>query len=349
MVGGIGVPPVEANLPPIIERNYGKWISHDIVKPGVLRHTSETGEECYTVRIGMPPARISTTTMLKICDLADEYSEGSFRITLRNSLEFVGVKEERIDELIKKLQEMGFPVGGADHSIHNIIACPAWLHCQLSATDAPGIAKAIGDVLYEDFKREDYPAKLKINLSSCSNIEEGLTGDIGILGVHRDLPQVLDDEMKKCEIPLVIAVCPTGAIKPKGRESIEINPERCIHCGACTMRCPYVLTGKPETDGVAIAVGGKGGNTGAGPGLARVVVPYLPNNPPRWPEVTQAVEKIVKTWVKDAKKHERIRDWIARIGWEKFFERTGLPVTYKLFDGYVFGMDNVKANLQFRW
>ena len=34
----------EANLPPIVKRNYGKWISHEHPRPGVIKHDSETGE-----------------------------------------------------------------------------------------------------------------------------------------------------------------------------------------------------------------------------------------------------------------------------------------------------------------
>jgi len=88
---GIGIPPLQANLPPIVKRNYGKWVSHEHPRPGVIKHDSETGEACYTVRAGMPPnARVSTPTLRKLCDIADQFSEGYFRITQRNSFEFVG-------------------------------------------------------------------------------------------------------------------------------------------------------------------------------------------------------------------------------------------------------------------
>src|SRR3974377_1611414 len=101
---GIGIPPLEANLPPIVKRNYGKWISHEHTRPAVIKHASETGEACYTVRAGMPPnARVSTPTLRKLCDIADEFSEGYFRVTQRNSFEFVGVAEAQIDQLIARL------------------------------------------------------------------------------------------------------------------------------------------------------------------------------------------------------------------------------------------------------
>src|ERR1017187_3867968 len=105
---GIGIPPLEANLPPIVKRNYGKWISHEHPRPGVIKHEAESGEACYTVRAAMPPnARISTPTLRMLCAIADEFAEGYFRITQRNSMEFVGVAAERIEALIPRLAKEG--------------------------------------------------------------------------------------------------------------------------------------------------------------------------------------------------------------------------------------------------
>ena len=39
-------------FPPVIARNFGKWLYHEILEPGVLMHVAESGETCYTVRIG---------------------------------------------------------------------------------------------------------------------------------------------------------------------------------------------------------------------------------------------------------------------------------------------------------
>ena len=219
-IGGIGVPPVAENLPPVVLKNYGKWDTHEVVRPGVIKRIAESGDTCYTVRIAMPPSRVSVATMLEFCDLADQYCGGYFRITQRNSLEFVDVTPDKIGELIEKLEAKGFPVGGTRNSLHNIVACPAWIHCNLPATDSPGIAKAIGDALIDEFKNHKLPSWLKINLGACANIEEALMADIGIIGVHRDQPIVLEENIKICERPTVIHGCPTYAIKPKGQHSV---------------------------------------------------------------------------------------------------------------------------------
>ena len=45
-----GPPHYEQFLPPVIKKNYGKWKYHEIIKPGVMVHVSETGDKMYTVR-----------------------------------------------------------------------------------------------------------------------------------------------------------------------------------------------------------------------------------------------------------------------------------------------------------
>ena len=53
----IGPPNYKTMLPPVIERNYGDWLYHEILKPGVLMHVSKSGETLYSVRAGSPKRR----------------------------------------------------------------------------------------------------------------------------------------------------------------------------------------------------------------------------------------------------------------------------------------------------
>jgi dissimilatory sulfite reductase beta subunit len=336
-----------------VRRNYGKWISHEHVRPGVIMHDSESGEACYTVRAAMPPnARVSTATMRLLCGLADEFTEGFFRVTQRNSIEFVGVPAGRIEELIARLAAVGFPVGGTNRSLHNTTCCTGYMHCHLAATDPAAIMKAVTELLIREYETDCLPAPLKISGSGCiNNCGEGSCADIGIVGVHRDLPPVNAEKLKGCELPLVVSVCPVGAIRPKGPGMVEIDPKRCVHCPACSVACAaFAPIGSPDGDGVAIVVGGKSSNTGDGPALAKMVIPYLPNNPPHWPEVTAAVRTIVDAWAANAQRDERVGEWINRIGWEKFFQRTGLPTSFRLVDGYdARSLEYARTNVRFRW
>mgnify|MGYP005666569441 CR=1 FL=1 len=64
-----------------------------------------------------------------------------------------------------------------------------------------------------------------------------------------------------------------------------------------------------------------------GVAFQKLVAAGIPNNPPRWPEATAIVKRILRAYRDDAKDWERINDWVARIGWPRFFELTGLPFT----------------------
>lgn len=346
-----GPPNYRDMLPPIIKRNYGKWLYHEKVKPGVLRHVAESGEELYTVRVGSGRL-LSTDSIRDICNLADKYCDGYVRFTSRHNIEFLVSDPGKVEPLIAEIQALGLPVGGTGNSITNIVHTQGWLHCHTPATDASGIVKAVMDELYQYFSTDDLPAKLRISLACCLNMCGAVhCSDIAILGVHRTPPKV-DHQMlaKVSEIPTVVASCPTGAIRPNPKlKSVEVNEDRCMYCGNCYTMSPAMNILDPENDGIAIWVGGKVSNARTAPMFSRLAIPYLPNNPPRWPEVVEAVKHIVEVWVQNARKGERMGEWIERIGWETFFKLTGIPFTDKHIDDFTFSIPTFRSTTQFRF
>jgi sulfite reductase beta subunit len=175
--------------------------------------------------------------------------------------------------------------------------------------------------------------------------------DIAILGIHRKPPMIDHDTVRaKCEIPNVIAACPTGAIRPNPKEkSLTVAEEKCMYCGNCYTMCPGMPLADPIGDGVSIWVGGKISSARTPPKFSRLAIPFLPNNPPRWPEVTDAVRNIVETWASHARKHERMGEWIERVGWEKFFELSGIPFTVQLIDDFTLAPDTFRSTPTFKW
>lgn len=98
--------------------------------------------------------------------------------------------------------------------------------------------------------------------------------------------------------------------------------------------CPALPIADHEGDGIAIMVGGKVSNRLGMPKFSKVVVAYIPNEPPRWPSLTNTVRTIVDTYAAHARKYERMGDWIERIGWQDFFKLTGLKFTHHLIDDF---------------
>ncbi|MEN8692386.1 MAG: dissimilatory-type sulfite reductase subunit beta [Desulfobacterales bacterium] len=335
--------------PPVIAKNKGQWQYHEVLKPGVLVHVAKSGDKVFTVRCG--GARLMSTTLIReICEIAEKHCDGYVRWTTRNNIEFMVDSEDKVKPLVDDLESrkfgagsFKFPVGGTGTSITNIVHTQGWVHCHTPATDASGPVKAVMDEMFDYFKSHSLPAKLRISLACCLNMCGAVhCSDIAILGYHRK-PPMLDHEYldKMCEIPLAIAACPTAAIKPSKIEvggvkvnSVAVNNERCMFCGNCYTMCPAMPLADKEGDGIVIMAGGKVSNRISAPKFSKVVVAFLPNNAPRWPETTDVIKKMVETYSADARKYERLGEWAERIGWERFFEKCELDFTHHLIDDF---------------
>lgn len=349
-ISDIGPRKYDEFYPPVIKRNVGKWLYHEILEPGVLVHVSETGDRVYTVRVG--GARLMSVSHIReICEIADKYCDGYVRFTTRNNIEFMLEDREKVQalkqDLLSRKQPGGcykFPVGGTGAGITNIVHTQGWIHCHTPATDASGPVKAAMDVLFEDFIHMRLPAHLRVSLACCLNMCGAVhCSDIAILGYHRK-PPLVDHEYldKMCEIPLAVTACPTAAIRrakvelPDGRtvNSVSVNNDRCMFCGNCYTMCPSMPLADDTGDGIVLMVGGKVSNRITGPKFSKVVVAFIPNEPPRWPRTTAAIKKIVEAYAGDARKYERLGDWADRIGWERFFEKCELEFTHHLIDDF---------------
>jgi len=348
----IGPPNYEKFLPPVIKDNYGKWKYHEVLKPGVMVHVGESGDKLFTVRASSPRL-LSIITLRNFADLADKYCDGHLRFTSRNNVEFLFTKESNIEPLIADLKALGFPVGGIGNSISNIVHTQGWVHCHSAATDASGVVKCVMDDLHEYFTEMKLPGKLRVALACCLNMCGAVhCSDIAILGVHRRPPKVDNRIINKvCEIPNVVASCPTAAIRPAtvdGKPSVEVDEERCMFCANCFSVCPAMTLNDPINDGLSIWVGGKVSNARVEPMFSKLAIPYLPNNPPRWPEVTGAVRTIVEVWADGARKYERMGEFIARIGWPRFFKATGIEFTKEHIDDFKHAGLTYKRSAQLR-
>ncbi len=345
----IGPRKPEEFLPPVIKNNFGKWLYHEILEPGVLVHVAESGDEVYTVRVG--GARLMTVSHLReICEIADKHCDGYMRFTTRNNVEFMVDSKDKVEplkqDLLSRKQAGGgykFPVGGTGAGVTNIVHTQGWVHCHTPAIDASGPVKATMDLLFDEFTNMRLPAQVRVSLACCLNMCGAVhCSDIAMLGYHRKPPLVDHAVLDKvCEIPLAIAACPTAAIKPSKVEvggekinSVSVNELRCMFCGNCYTMCPAMPLTDYQGDCVVLMVGGKVSNRRTAPKFSKIAVPYLPNNPPRWPEVTTAIKKIIDVYAADANKYERVGEWAERIGWEKFFEKCGLEFTHHLIDDF---------------
>ena len=345
----IGPHKYDSMFPPVIAKNFGKWQYHEILEPGLLMHVAESGDKAYTVRCA-GSRTMSITAIREVCDIADKYTGGFVRWTTRNNIEFITDNLETAKALKDDLNSRKFaggsykfPVGGTGAGISNPVHTQGWLHCHTPATDSTGPVKVVMDALFDEFKDMRLPAPVRVSLACCINMCGAVhCSDIGLVGIHRK-PPMIDHKWadKLCEIPLAVAACPMAAVRPtkvdfEGQKvnSIAIKEDRCMYCGNYYTMCPALPIADKEGDGIAIMVGGKVSNRMTFPKFSKVVVAYIPNEPPRWPTLTATVRKIVDTYAQHARKYERLGDWAERIGWQDFFKLTGLEFSHHLIDDF---------------
>ena len=331
-----GAPDPIPYMHPVMTKNYGKWIYHDHPRPGVLMHKAESGDEIWTVKAGTQ-RQMDVWTIRKLCDIADQYGDGYVRFTSRSNIEFMIADKGKVDPLIKALNDGGFPVGGTANSVSMIAHTQGWLHCDIPGTDASGVVKSLMDHLHQEFVSCQMPNRVKIS-TSCCEINCGGQADIAIIIQHTKPPKINHDLVANvCERPTVVARCPVAAIRPalvNGKPSLEVDEKKCMCCGACYPPCPPMQINDPEFSKIAIWVGGKNSNARSRPTFHKLVAAGLPNNPPRWPEVAAVVTKILRIYKDDARPWERVADWIDRIGWPRFFEKTDIPFTKYHIDNW---------------
>jgi sulfite reductase beta subunit len=114
--------------PPVIAKNKGKWLYHEILEPGINVHVAESGDELYTIRVG--GCRLMSVTLIReICEIADKYCNGYVRWTTRNNVEFMVDSKDKVEPLKKDLlsrkQPGGcfkFPIGGTGAGVPAVCA-----------------------------------------------------------------------------------------------------------------------------------------------------------------------------------------------------------------------------------
>ena len=348
----IGPPHFKEHLPPVIAKNYGKWKYHEVLDGGTMVHHAEGGDKVYTVRVASPRI-MSTESIRQFFDIAEKHCDGYIRWTTRNNVELMTTDESKVEAIKKDVAAMNYRVGGIGAGISNVVHTQGWIHCHSACTDASGLVKCLMDEFDDYFTgAKSLPNKVRLAVACCVNMCGAVhCSDIAVVAVHRKVPTINHELVKNmCEIPTTVGSCPTRAISPDVKnKTVKIKEEKCMYCGNCFTVCPPIDIHDPENDGLAIMVGGKIGSLRSGPMFSKLAIPYIPNEPPRWPPTIDAVKNILETYAKGARKHERVGEWIERIGWERFFSLTGIEFTHQHIDDFTFMRDTMRSSAAFKY
>jgi sulfite reductase (NADPH) hemoprotein beta-component len=133
---------------------------------------------------GEAPGDITADAMDRVADLADQYSYGEIRVSHRQNLAFVDVKQTDLHSLWRELVGLGLATPNIG-AITDIICCPGLDYCALANARSIPVAQDISQH-FVDVDRLVAIGDLTINISGCMNAcGHHHVGHIGILGVDK--------------------------------------------------------------------------------------------------------------------------------------------------------------------
>jgi sulfite reductase alpha subunit len=312
---------------------FGGYISLPGVAAGILVRASarpDIAGGANFVRV-LPPSGgwYSTGTLRALCDVADEHAYGILHLhSSGGDVEILGITTEGLGSAVEALNAQGLDVGSTSDAFRNTVECLGATRCDAVLADAADLREAWYRRFLDDVQYPRFPHKVKVKFSGCPNdcARAQQKSDIGVIGIFRDAPKVDQGRLQEWigqggDIHRIVMNCPTKAMEHDG-QTLTIDAESCVHCMYCINKCSYAI--RPGDDrGVAITVGGKLRGK-YGPLMGKVLIPFLPLHSPDYPEIMDAIEKIAAVFDENAKRKERLGDFLFRVGMDQFTKWMGI-------------------------
>ncbi len=319
---------------------YGGYVSLPGVASGVLVRASarpEITKGSNFVRIMDPCGNFfSTKSMYALCDIADKYAYGLLHLlSTGGDLELLGIPTENLKPAVEEITAIGFDIGSTGDDYRTSEECIGPAKCDLTLYDTLGLREAWYKRFLDDVQYPRFPHKIKCKFSGCPNdcVRGCQKADFFLCGVYRDAPKINQEKVSKWvkdggDIATVCSRCPGKCLTWKNGDGLKVDNDSCLHCMYCSNKVPGVRPG--DDRGVAIMVGGKLRGK-FGPMLSKVLVPFMKAEPPDYKEVFDALERFTEVYDANARKKERVGDFILRIGIDEFYRLCGVePVPQML-------------------
>jgi sulfite reductase (NADPH) hemoprotein beta-component len=134
---------------------------------------------------GRVPGDATSDQMDAVADLADRYSFGEVRVSHRQNLVLVDVRQSDLFALWQELDALSLATPNVG-LITDIISCPGLDYCALANARSISVAQSIGQRFADAGHSADI-GNLTINISGCMNAcGHHHVGHIGILGVEKN-------------------------------------------------------------------------------------------------------------------------------------------------------------------
>lgn len=134
----------------------------------------------YAIIPYLPGGLISVEDLRKMVNVADKYGAKTFKITPEQRIAIIGLPEDDLDDIWKKLDMK--PGGFIGKVVRSAKFCPGIAYCRKGEQDSIKMGMAID----EKFMGLPLPNKAKIGVSGCPNsCAMSAVRDIGIIGTKK--------------------------------------------------------------------------------------------------------------------------------------------------------------------
>lgn len=124
--------------------------------------------------------RLTGEQLEQAADLAERYGHGELRATVSQNLIFIGVPNEKANDLARALEQVGFHVDGSVFW-RGAVACTGTEFCKLAIAETKGFMHWLVGELDSRLPQFDQP--LKLNVTGCPNgCGQHWVSDIGLEG-----------------------------------------------------------------------------------------------------------------------------------------------------------------------
>lgn len=149
---------------------YERWYKTNVFSQKQLNY--------HALFIKLPLGNMSSDKARAFAKIVPKYAFDDIRITANQGYLLRFIQEDALPHLYLDLQKLGLAEPGFD-STADITACPGTDTCNLGISNSTGIARALENLIVEEFSEYIYNQDIKIKISGCPNS----CGQHGIAGI----------------------------------------------------------------------------------------------------------------------------------------------------------------------
>ncbi len=269
----------------------------------------QTQRDLFVVRLRCPGGFLTPERLRKAADIAEKYGSGQIHLSIRQSVEIVGVHHKDFKAVTEELASIGWSVASCGPRIRVPNTCGGCSYNPNGLVDTISLCNEI-DRRY--FGTPTGHHKFKINISGCAiDCPDSRDADLGLQGIVQ--PELVPDLCNACT--LCVTACEEEALIMEGDFPVR-DTGKCNYCGECIKVCPMDAMVRAKT-GWLVRVGGKHGKH---PMYGYEVAKFVTDD-----QALELVPKALQWYSKLAEGRERIGVTIHKHGLQKFIDEVIKP------------------------